>query len=121
MEALEGINRGLTDVEAGCVTPLRQFESKFREKRGLPGRSREMAKAEANQIYDWVVERAPPPFPAPTRYYIERAERLDRTFHRADGYVTHYINGSLDSARKAMEGSSDFDKPRVPVLNPRGQ
>jgi hypothetical protein len=27
LEALEGIKRGLADVEAGHVTPLRQFES----------------------------------------------------------------------------------------------
>lgn len=40
LEALEGIQRGLADVEAGRVTPLRQFEKEFREKRGLPGRSR---------------------------------------------------------------------------------
>lgn len=40
LEALAGIKRGLSDVEAGRVTPLRQFESEFREKRGLPGRSR---------------------------------------------------------------------------------
>lgn len=40
LEALEGIKRGLADVEAGRVTPLRQFEKEFRKKRGLPGRSR---------------------------------------------------------------------------------
>ena len=40
LEALEGIKRGLADVEAGRVTPLRQFEKEFREERGLPSRSR---------------------------------------------------------------------------------
>lgn len=40
LEALEGIQRGVADVAAGRVTPLRQFEKEFREKRGLPGRSR---------------------------------------------------------------------------------
>jgi prevent-host-death family protein len=40
LEALEGIHRGLADVKAGRVTPLRQFEKEFREKRGLPSRSR---------------------------------------------------------------------------------
>lgn len=39
MEALEGIQRGLADVEAGRVTPLKQFEKEFRTKRGLPSRS----------------------------------------------------------------------------------
>lgn len=36
LEALEGIKRGLADVAAGRVTPLREFESEFRAKRGLP-------------------------------------------------------------------------------------
>jgi PHD/YefM family antitoxin component YafN of YafNO toxin-antitoxin module len=40
LEALEGIKRGLADVEGGRVTPLRQFEKEFRERRGLPSRSR---------------------------------------------------------------------------------
>ena len=40
LEALEGIKRGLADVEAGRVTSLRQFESEFRKQRGLPSRSR---------------------------------------------------------------------------------
>ena len=40
LEALEGIKRGLADVEAVRVTPLRQFEKEFRKKRGLPSRSR---------------------------------------------------------------------------------
>lgn len=40
LEAIEGIQRGLADVEAGRVTPLRQFEKEFRGKRGLPSRSR---------------------------------------------------------------------------------
>jgi PHD/YefM family antitoxin component YafN of YafNO toxin-antitoxin module len=39
LEALEGIKRGHADVEAGRVTPLRQFESEFRDKRGLPSSS----------------------------------------------------------------------------------
>ena len=40
LEALEGIKRGLADVKAGRVTPLRQFEKEFRKKRALPSRSR---------------------------------------------------------------------------------
>jgi PHD/YefM family antitoxin component YafN of YafNO toxin-antitoxin module len=40
LEALEGIKRGLADVEAGRVTPLRRFEKDFRENRGLPSRPR---------------------------------------------------------------------------------
>ena len=40
LEALEGITRGLADVEAGRVTPLKQFEKEFRKKHGLPSRSR---------------------------------------------------------------------------------
>jgi prevent-host-death family protein len=36
LEALEGIRRGLADVEAGRVTPLRQFEKEFREERLSP-------------------------------------------------------------------------------------
>ena len=37
---LAGIKRGLADVEAGRVTPLKTFEKEFRKKRGLPSRSR---------------------------------------------------------------------------------
>ena len=40
LEALEGIKRGLADVEAGRVTPRREFEQEFRTKRGVPGRPR---------------------------------------------------------------------------------
>ena len=40
LEALEGVKRGLADVEAGRVTPLKQFEKEFREKRRLRSRSR---------------------------------------------------------------------------------
>jgi prevent-host-death family protein len=40
MEALDGIQRGLADVEAGRVTPLKEFEKDFRKNRGLPSRSR---------------------------------------------------------------------------------
>jgi PHD/YefM family antitoxin component YafN of YafNO toxin-antitoxin module len=40
MEALEGIQHGLADVEAGRVAPLKEFEKEFRKKRGLPSRSR---------------------------------------------------------------------------------
>jgi prevent-host-death family protein len=40
MDALDGIKRGLADVEAGRTTPLKQFEKEFRKKRGLPSRSR---------------------------------------------------------------------------------
>ena len=39
LEAIEGIQRGRADVEAGRVTPLRQFEKEFRKERGLPSRS----------------------------------------------------------------------------------
>ena len=39
LEALEGIKRGLADVEAGRVTPLGQFEKEFRDKRGLTNAS----------------------------------------------------------------------------------
>jgi prevent-host-death family protein len=40
LEALEGIKRGLADVQAGRVTPLRKFETEFRAKRSLPSRPR---------------------------------------------------------------------------------
>jgi prevent-host-death family protein len=40
LEALEGIKRGLSDIEAGRVTPLRKFEREFRKARGLPSRPR---------------------------------------------------------------------------------
>lgn len=40
LEALEGIKRGLADVDAGRVTPLKVFEQDFRKKRGLPSRTR---------------------------------------------------------------------------------
>lgn len=40
LEALEGIKRGLADVEAGRVTPLAEFEKEFRKKHGLPRRPR---------------------------------------------------------------------------------
>ena len=40
LEAREGIQRGLADVEAGRVTPLREFEKQFRTKHGLPSRPR---------------------------------------------------------------------------------
>jgi prevent-host-death family protein len=40
MEALDGIKRGVADVEAGRVTPLKEFEKEFRKKRGLSSRSR---------------------------------------------------------------------------------
>ena len=40
LEALEGIKRGLADVEAGRVTPLKEFENEFRSKHGLSGRAR---------------------------------------------------------------------------------
>ena len=40
IEALNGIKQGLADVEAGRVTPLRQFEQEFRARRGLSSRSR---------------------------------------------------------------------------------
>jgi PHD/YefM family antitoxin component YafN of YafNO toxin-antitoxin module len=40
LESLEGIRLGLADIEAGRVTPLKQFESEFRRTRGLPSRPR---------------------------------------------------------------------------------
>jgi len=40
LEALEGIRRGLSDVEAGRTTPLRKFEREFRKKHALSGRPR---------------------------------------------------------------------------------
>jgi prevent-host-death family protein len=40
LESLAGIKRGLKDVAAGRVTPLKQFEKGFRSKHGLSGRSR---------------------------------------------------------------------------------
>lgn len=40
LEALDGIKRGLAEVVAGRVTPLRQFGREFREKRSLPSPSR---------------------------------------------------------------------------------
>ena len=40
MEALEGIKRGLADVEAGRVPPLEKFEKDFRKKPRIPRRSR---------------------------------------------------------------------------------
>ena len=40
LEALEGIKRGLADVEAGRVTPLEGFEKEFRKKHALSRRSR---------------------------------------------------------------------------------
>ena len=39
-EPLEGIKRGLADVDAGRVTPLEKFEKDFRKKHGIPRRSR---------------------------------------------------------------------------------
>jgi predicted transcriptional regulator len=39
-EALEGIRRGLADVEAGRVTPPEKFEKDFRKKFRIPPRSR---------------------------------------------------------------------------------
>jgi hypothetical protein len=38
-EAFEGIKRGLADVKAGRVTPLREFERDFRKNHGIPRRS----------------------------------------------------------------------------------
>jgi PHD/YefM family antitoxin component YafN of YafNO toxin-antitoxin module len=35
LEALEGIKRGLADVDAGRITPLKDFEKSFRAKHGL--------------------------------------------------------------------------------------
>ena len=40
LEAIEGVKRGIADVEAGRVTPLRQFEKEFRAKHALPSHSR---------------------------------------------------------------------------------
>lgn len=40
LEAVAAVRRGVADVEAGRVTPLRQLEEEFRKKRGLRGRPR---------------------------------------------------------------------------------
>jgi hypothetical protein len=40
VDEMEGIQRGLANVEAGRVTPLKKFEKEFRTKRRLPSRSR---------------------------------------------------------------------------------
>lgn len=40
LEALDGVKRGIADVEAGRVTPLEEFEAEFRSKRKIPRRSR---------------------------------------------------------------------------------
>jgi prevent-host-death family protein len=40
LEALEGIGRGVADVEADRVISLQQIERKFRRKRDLPGPAR---------------------------------------------------------------------------------
>jgi prevent-host-death family protein len=37
-EALAGIKRGLADVKAGRVTPLKEFEKEFRKKHGVSRR-----------------------------------------------------------------------------------
>ena len=39
-EALEGIKRGLADVDGGRVTPIEKFEKDFRKRHGIPRRSR---------------------------------------------------------------------------------
>jgi len=40
MEALEGIKRGLADLEAGRVTPVEKFEKDSRKRHGIPRSSR---------------------------------------------------------------------------------
>jgi prevent-host-death family protein len=40
LQALEGIKRGLTDVKAGRVTSLEDFENTFRKAHRIPRRSR---------------------------------------------------------------------------------
>ena len=40
MESLEGVKRGVADVEAGRVTPLEKFEKNFRKRHAIPRRSR---------------------------------------------------------------------------------
>jgi predicted transcriptional regulator len=42
LETLEGIQRGLADVEAGEVTSAENFEKEFRKKHGIPSRCREL-------------------------------------------------------------------------------
>ncbi len=39
LETLEGIQRGLADVQAGRTTPLKEFAKDFRKQRGLPSRN----------------------------------------------------------------------------------
>ena len=36
LEAIEGIKRGLADVDAGRTKPLAQFDAEMREKYGIP-------------------------------------------------------------------------------------
>jgi prevent-host-death family protein len=43
LEALEGIKRGFAVVEAGLVTSAENFEKEFREKHGIPRRSRKLS------------------------------------------------------------------------------
>src|SRR5271155_3952974 len=38
IDAIDGIKRGLADVEAGRVTPLKEFDREFRAKRGISSR-----------------------------------------------------------------------------------
>jgi PHD/YefM family antitoxin component YafN of YafNO toxin-antitoxin module len=40
LEALDGIRRGLADVEEDRVTPVKEFAREFRKSRGLSSRSR---------------------------------------------------------------------------------
>ncbi len=43
LEAISGIRRGLADVDAGLVTPLEDFDKTFREKHGIPRRTRRLS------------------------------------------------------------------------------
>jgi prevent-host-death family protein len=44
LEAIEGIKRGLADVQAGRTTSVENFEKEFRKKHGIPRRSRRFGK-----------------------------------------------------------------------------
>src|SRR5258708_8585591 len=59
LEALEGIGRGLADVRAGRVTPLKEFEKESGNPVACQVALSDRAKADARQLYDWITERAP--------------------------------------------------------------
>ncbi|MEO8098975.1 MAG: type II toxin-antitoxin system Phd/YefM family antitoxin [Acidobacteriota bacterium] len=44
LESLAAVKRGVVDVQAGRVTPLKMFEAEFRKKRSLPSRAHRNSK-----------------------------------------------------------------------------